>query len=99
YSRDMVMYTRQMRTTFGLRHVLKISFLLVTALYLRVDSPALHVEGATGRDGVARPPLSLSFADLANMPHVTARVNARDGTERTYEGVLLWEVLKRAGQP
>ena len=99
YIKDMVTYTRQMRTTFTLR-VSKLSFLLASALYLPgADSPVLRVEGAAGRDGVAKPPLTLTPEDLGNMSHATARVRTRDGAERTYEGVLLSEILKRAGQP
>ena len=79
---------------------MKLCSLFVFALCVPgADPPALRVEGATGRDGVARPPLSLSIEDLAGMPTVTARVQSRDGTHRTYEGVLLSEILKRAGQP
>ena len=36
---------------------------------------------------------------LAAMPRASAKVKARDGADRTYEGVLLSEILKRAGQP
>jgi len=63
------------------------------------DLPVLRVDGATGRDGVAKPALSLTLQDLAGMPRETASVRSRDGAERTYEGVLLSEILKRAGQP
>jgi hypothetical protein len=89
-----------MRTKISLRHALKLLSLSAFAVYLSgAGSEVLRVEGATGRDGVAKPALSLSLEDLAGMPHVTARVHARDGAERTYEGVLLSEVLKRTGQP
>jgi DMSO/TMAO reductase YedYZ molybdopterin-dependent catalytic subunit len=74
--------------------------LYALALYSSgADSAVLRVEGAAGRDGVAKPALSLSLEDLTAMPHVAARVRTRDGTERTYEGVLLSKVLERAGQP
>jgi DMSO/TMAO reductase YedYZ molybdopterin-dependent catalytic subunit len=63
------------------------------------DSPVLRVEGASGRDGVATPPLTLTLADLNSLPHATAHVRGRDGVEREYVGVLLSDVLKRAGQP
>lgn len=44
-------------------------------------------------------PLVLTAADLAKMPRETASVEDRDGTEIKYEGVLLRDVLKRAGAP
>jgi hypothetical protein len=63
------------------------------------DSPVLRIDGVTGRDSISKPALSLSLDDLAAMPQVSARVHTRDGTERIYQGVLLSELLKRAGQP
>ena len=88
-----------MRTTIGLRHGLRLSVLALAVHVSAADVPLLRVEGAAGRDGFAKPPLSLNLADLDGMPHVSARVHARDGAERTYQGVLLSEILKRAGQP
>jgi DMSO/TMAO reductase YedYZ molybdopterin-dependent catalytic subunit len=48
--------------------------------------------------GDVRQPLSLSAADLAKMPRATAKTT-NDGIETVYEGVLLHEVLKKAGVP
>jgi len=57
----MATYTRQMRTSFGLR-AWKLTFLLVSALYLQgADSPVLRVQGATGRGGAVKPPLTLTL--------------------------------------
>jgi DMSO/TMAO reductase YedYZ molybdopterin-dependent catalytic subunit len=43
-------------------------------------------------------PLSLSVQDLRAMPRKTLKVtNSHEGTEDTYEGVLLSDLLKRAG--
>src|SRR5215471_3331829 len=83
-----------MRTTLKLTGLLALASCLLGA-----DSPVLRVEGAAGRDGVAVAPLALTLEDLGGMPHATGRVRGRDGTERTYEGVLLSDILKRAGQP
>jgi len=48
--------------------------------------------------GAVTTPLSLSLDDLAKMPRTTVKVN-EDGGEVAYEGVLLAEILKRAGAP
>jgi len=44
-------------------------------------------------------PLVLKAADLAAMPHETVSIPEPDGTQVSYEGVPLREVLKRAGVP
>jgi len=44
-------------------------------------------------------PLVLKAEDLANMPRETVSIPDQDGTKVAYEGVLLREVLKRAGAP
>jgi DMSO/TMAO reductase YedYZ molybdopterin-dependent catalytic subunit len=43
--------------------------------------------------------LTLTADDLAKMPRETVSVYDQDGTKVQYEGVLLREVLKRAGAP
>jgi DMSO/TMAO reductase YedYZ molybdopterin-dependent catalytic subunit len=56
-----------------------------------VAAPAvLKVEGAVPT------PLSLTSEDLAKMPRATAQLTA-DGTTTTYEGVLLYDILLKAG--
>jgi hypothetical protein len=76
------------------------TLLFVIALCGQAAEPVLRIEGAAGRDGVPKPPLELKSSDLAAMPRTVARVKSRDGkTEHIYEGVLLTELLKRAGQP
>jgi DMSO/TMAO reductase YedYZ molybdopterin-dependent catalytic subunit len=46
-------------------------------------------------------PLTLTKDDLAKMPRtsVTVKGEGSDATETTYEGVLLYDVLKQAGAP
>jgi DMSO/TMAO reductase YedYZ molybdopterin-dependent catalytic subunit len=45
-------------------------------------------------------PLALSKADLARMPRTSVSVKGENGDdETTYEGVLLYDILKQAGAP
>jgi DMSO/TMAO reductase YedYZ molybdopterin-dependent catalytic subunit len=44
-------------------------------------------------------PLTLTAEDLAKMPRETVSVEDQDGMKVQYEGVLLREILKRAGAP
>jgi hypothetical protein len=44
-------------------------------------------------------PLVLKAADFASMPRETVSVAEQDGTQVSYEGVALREILKRAGVP
>lgn len=43
--------------------------------------------------------ISLAPADLKGLPRTRVEVKAEDGTTNVYEGVLVGEVLKRAGAP
>jgi DMSO/TMAO reductase YedYZ molybdopterin-dependent catalytic subunit len=65
-----------------------------TTVYAAADTVAapavLKVEGAVPT------PLSLTAEDLAKMPRTTAQL-AADGTTTTYEGVLLYDILVKAG--
>lgn len=65
---------------------------------MRAADAMLRVEGVAGRDGGVRPALVLSGADLGAMARTTERVRGHDGKEHVYEGVLVTEILKRAGQ-
>ena len=58
----------------------------------------LTIDGVSGRDGVAKPALELRLADLAAMPRTTLQMTL-DGKPHSVEGVLVYEVLKKAGQP
>jgi hypothetical protein len=64
------------------------------ALAPAADTPAvlLRVEGAV------KTPLALTAEDLAQMPRSTAQFE-RDGETSTYEGVLLYDILVKAGVP
>ena len=56
-------------------------------------------EGATIQvTGAVKQPLNLTPEDLAKMPRATART-MNNGVETVYEGVLLNELLKKAGVP
>jgi hypothetical protein len=64
--------------------------LLATALHA-ADNPVLLTVG-----GAVKTPLSLTAADLEAMPRVTAPFE-RDGETASYEGVLLYDLLVKAG--
>ena len=59
-------------------------------LPVNAAEPTLRIEGVAGRDGVAKPALNLSAADLAAMPRVTATVKGRDGKEHTSMKGYCW---------
>lgn len=47
--------------------------------------------------GEVATPLSLQAADLAALPHVQIQAADRDGKTHTYDGVPVFEILKKAG--
>lgn len=49
-------------------------------------------------EGAVKTPLALTAKDLARMPRNTAPFE-RDGETATYEGVLLYDILVKAGTP
>jgi hypothetical protein len=68
-------------------------FVFCTVAYAAPDTaaaPALTVAGAVPTA------LSLTAEDLDKMPRATATLTA-DGTTHTYEGVLLYDILVKAG--
>jgi DMSO/TMAO reductase YedYZ molybdopterin-dependent catalytic subunit len=66
---------------------------LVTAgLALGQDAPMPTVQIS----GAVKEPLTLSAADLAKMPRASVKTKS-GGMETLYEGVWLYELLKRAG--
>lgn len=60
--------------------------------------PAASTTSATlAVTGDVRTPLSLSPAELAAMPRTTVDVTSEDGRTVTYQGVLVGDLLQRAG--
>jgi DMSO/TMAO reductase YedYZ molybdopterin-dependent catalytic subunit len=72
-------------------------FLLAAAAF--AADPALRIEGVAGRDGVPKPALQLTLADIAGMSRTTLSGKTHDGKEHTFEGVAVAELLHRAGLP
>jgi DMSO/TMAO reductase YedYZ molybdopterin-dependent catalytic subunit len=66
----------------------------VSPVYAAQDTAA--VPAVLKVDGAVPMPLSLTPEDLAKMPRATATLTA-DGTTSTYEGVLLYDILVKAG--
>jgi hypothetical protein len=77
---------------------LALLFVLTGSAALAAEA-SLQVSGVAGRDGVTRPAVTFNAAALAALPRTKARVHENNGGDRTYEGVLLCDILKRAGQP
>ena len=55
--------------------------------------PALRVQGEIAA------PLQLTAAELAQLPRQSVTAKAHDGKESRYEGVAIFEILKKAGVP
>jgi hypothetical protein len=75
--------------------VMKYTVALLLAYAVFAQTPAATL-GVTGDLPM---PLKLTLADLASMPRQTAKVPNPNGGDATYEGVSLFEILKRAGAP
>lgn len=60
----------------------------------------LHAQNLTFAGDVTNP-VTITKADLAKMPRTSATVKAEGekGAENTYEGALLYDILKEAGAP
>src|SRR5215467_5122238 len=72
-------------------------FLLIVALLIACVSGS--AQSTSIRIGGDVPnPITVSAADVASIPHVSVTISGR-GSPTTYEGVLLIELLKRAGAP
>lgn len=61
-------------------------------------APAKAATDTLSVGGAVETPLTLSLVDLAKMPRTTVNIN-EDGVIVPYSGVLLAEVMKRAGAP
>jgi DMSO/TMAO reductase YedYZ molybdopterin-dependent catalytic subunit len=72
--------------------VLSILLSASMAVYSQQPAPSIAVTGAVTS------PLSLSADDLAKMPRATATIS-NNGIDTRYEGVWLYEILKKAGVP
>src|SRR5580698_10580790 len=70
----------------AMKHALALAFVTV----LRAQNLTIAGDVAT--------PLTLTKADLAKMARTSATFNG-EGAETTYEGVLLYDILKQAGAP
>lgn len=90
-----------MHVTLRSRHAAGLLFALIVfggALCARPQS--LPAEARLTVTGTVDKPLSLSIRDLRNLPRTTVKaLNAHEGKEETYEGVLLGELLAEAGVP
>jgi DMSO/TMAO reductase YedYZ molybdopterin-dependent catalytic subunit len=81
---------------------MRFGLLLIPALVsmgsLVAADAVLTVTGVEAKGGVGMPVLTLTLDDLAKMPRTKASMN-EDKHTNTYEGVPVYEILKRAGQP
>jgi DMSO/TMAO reductase YedYZ molybdopterin-dependent catalytic subunit len=78
---------------------MRLSALLLLAATAFAAEPALRIAGIAGRDGVPKPALELTLADIAAMPRTSLPGKTHDGKDHTFEGVALAELLHRAGLP
>jgi hypothetical protein len=78
---------------------MRLTVLLCLAVAAFAADPALRIEGVAGRDGVAKPTLQLTLADIAAMPRTSLKGKTHDGKEHTFDGVAMSELLHRAGLP
>jgi DMSO/TMAO reductase YedYZ molybdopterin-dependent catalytic subunit len=83
---------------------LGLAFAALSSLPARSQAPSKQPEPAKAVvllvRGDVEHPLSLTLADLKQMPRKSLKVtNPHQGNEATYEGVPLIEVLKKAGVP
>jgi DMSO/TMAO reductase YedYZ molybdopterin-dependent catalytic subunit len=72
----------------------RIALALFSAALIHAADPALTIEGVTGRDGVAAPAIQFTLAEFAALPHTKVTVKSE-----VYEGVPVYDLLKKAGQP
>jgi DMSO/TMAO reductase YedYZ molybdopterin-dependent catalytic subunit len=85
---------------------LVVALLFASAPHSRAQAPAAVAAAAPASDarltvnGDIDKPLSLSLADLRDLPRQTVTVkNEHEKKDETYQGVPLAEILKRAGVP
>lgn len=74
------------------------TILLTLAMTAAAQAPQSAAAGTLLTiDGDVAHPTKLTAADLAKLPHVSTKAKEHDGSEATYTGVALIEVLKLAG--
>jgi DMSO/TMAO reductase YedYZ molybdopterin-dependent catalytic subunit len=71
---------------------------LLTVLTVGVLAVAQEAPSTIQVTGAVKQPLTLTADDLAKMPRASVKTS-NNGFETVYEGVWLYEVLKRAGVP
>ena len=74
------------------RRLIFAAFFAAAILDAQEPEPSIQVTGAVSQ------PLTLTAADLAKMPRATVHTTSK-GTETTFQGVWLTDVLKKAGVP
>lgn len=72
--------------------------LLLAACQVLAQAPQGGADSIAVRGDVATP-LTLTATDLSGMPRQTVTVEEEDGSKVSYEGVLLRDVLAKAGAP
>ena len=72
---------------------------LAAALALLAPAAALAADVALTVRGEVKTPLTFSLAELKSLPTATMTAEEHNGTNASYEGVPLAEVLRRAGVP
>lgn len=72
---------------------LALALALLAPLYAQDADAKLTIGGDVAN------PITLTKADLVKMPRTSVTVKGQDGAETTYEGVLLYDILKQAGAP
>ncbi len=81
-----------------LRHLITTTLLVIVSVTQAPAQDRPHT-GTLVVVAAPAPPLTLTPADLLKMPRTTITVKQPDGRGITHEGVLVAEVLKRAGAP
>jgi DMSO/TMAO reductase YedYZ molybdopterin-dependent catalytic subunit len=72
---------------------------LLGLIFVLMPALARAEGGALAVSGEVRTPLKLTLAELKAMPTVKVSATEHDGKTVEYEGVLLHEILRRAGAP
>jgi hypothetical protein len=79
--------------------VMKYAALLLMACAAFAQAPPASPSTTLAVTGDVPMPLALTLANLAAMPRQTVRIPNPDGSMAVYEGVALFDVLKKAGVP